>query len=627
MPRLRRAAFALVLAAALGTAPAAGASQPMSEIVLGLERDRAAIAADVRAVSDPASPSYGDYRSLAEVAAEHGATPATRTAVLAYLRPRVSRAVVDPTGLFVRVRVTAAQAERVFGVKTEEVRPGVLVTQGFPRLPAALRPHVAEVEGLVDITQHAYGTGDTAMSIFGTGGTGGDGGSAGLFGARSADPDPPSPRVAPAEPGADAKRTGTARGCAEGVAAGGFTPNQLRTAYGFDRYGAKGQGRHIVLFESGENYDDSIVRDYARCFGLDMPSMRKVLVGSGPNPTKSANVEVLLDIQAVMGMLPELSQLTVLIGRDTAPYPAILAAGLDPARVGMRTPDAISVSYGICETALKGPFGRMTGRYPLWDDVAAYAAMMGVSVLVATGDSGSSGCLRQQQIAGSFGAAISESVAYPGASPMVTAVGGTSMALTRGNAIAKQRPWNTALYGSPGYLIFSEEPITIEGLTFFDPNASDALQNVGAGTGGTSTMARSPWYQSAAGGMRTVPDVAMFADEKPGFTVLGTGLQPGTLAFGSVGGTSLATPLAAAAIAAVNQRLAARGGHPIGFANPLIYGAAGAPVAQRPFRDIAVGNNDLAKIGCCVARPGYDRASGFGTLDVPALGRWAAGAQ
>lgn len=36
-------------------------------------------------------------------------------------------------------------------------------------------------------------------------------------------------------------------------------------------------------------------------------------------------------------------------------------------------------------------------------------------------------------------------------------------------------------------------------------------------------------------------------------------------------------------------------------------------------RDVTAGTNDLNNVGCCTARPGYDTASGWGSVDFGAV--------
>ncbi len=588
--------FLTVLASLLIAAPMAAAQSTTGEIVIELTRDRSVLAAQVKAVSNPASPSYGDFMTFAQAVQHNGVQVSTQQAVLRYLRPRVERVRLDPTGLFLRAYINEAQAQHVFRIKTYEFSPGVLTAIGSPTIPSALKPYVISISGLVEV--------------------------AGLRNpAKKADDLIAS--------GASPTRTGTPAGCAEGKAAGSFTPNQMRTAYGFGENG--GKGRHIVLFESGQNFDPAIVRAYAKCFNLQTPQLRKVEVGIGGDPSEYSDDEVLLDIEGVMGVLPKLSKVTVMVGRQTTPFPAILAAAIDPAMTGKVPPDAVSVSYGLCETAFTKGAAAMYGGYPLWEDISGIAALIGTSVVVSSGDSGSSGCLRQQGMVGSLGATVSKSVSYPSAAQNVTAVGGTSMALTKGNAIEAQRPWNTRVYGGTAWFLMVAAGAGTEiapGFPFvsIDPDAVEVEQLLGAGGGGTSTIVKAPWYQASLGAsQRSVPDVAMFADQRPGITAL-VGVPPYT-AYTPIGGTSYAAPLVAASIAATNEALAATGGHRLGFLNPLLYSATSAPVPQQPFIDIAMGSNDLARIGCCKAFKGYDTATGLGTINVPALAGWASANQ
>ena len=78
--------------------------------------------------------------------------------------------------------------------------------------------------------------------------------------------------------------------------------------------------------------------------------------------------------------------------------------------------------------------------------------------------------------------------------------------------------------------------------------------------------------------MRVMPDVAMLADFDSGVQLGVTWPIPRPyVVYRNGGGTSLATPLIAGAIALAEQRA----GHRLGFANPLLY-----RVSHQAFRDI-----------------------------------------
>ncbi|MDQ1466579.1 MAG: pseudomonalisin, partial [Actinomycetota bacterium] len=124
-----------------------------------------------------------------------------------------------------------------------------------------------------------------------------------------------------------------------------------------------------------------------------------------------------------------------------------------------------------------------------------------------------------------------------------------------------------------------------------------------AGGGGPSLFEAQPGFQQGVApplGRRTVPDIAMDADPNSGASVYVAG-QPET-----IGGTSLSSPLALG----VWARVASARANAIGFAGPVLYGASGTAACY----DIVVGDT-----GPYPATPGYDLATGIGTIDVARL--------
>jgi subtilase family serine protease len=116
---------------------------------------------------------------------------------------------------------------------------------------------------------------------------------------------------------------------------------------------------------------------------------------------------------------------------------------------------------------------------------------------------------------------------------------------------------------------------------------------------------------------RVVPDVSMVADPITGFLVGQTDPTSGIYGEGAVGGTSLACPLFAATMALAEQNA----GRSFGFANPLLYSAAGTTaftdiVPQTSPQDSALPGIALTfdypglAIGTAV---GYDNVTGLGT--------------
>jgi kumamolisin len=185
------------------------------------------------------------------------------------------------------------------------------------------------------------------------------------------------------------------------------------------------------------------------------------------------------------------------------------------------------------------------------DEILATAAASGISVLSATGDSGST-C--------NNGSAATVSV--PASSPHVTAVGGTAAKLGPG-----------ATYGSE---------------TWWDGSAQ--VPPTGQGGFGASRFFSRPAYQDEliSSPMRSIPDVVAVASPDLG-THLCQADAGGCPTAPVHGGTSLATPLWAAYIARINERV----GHPLGFLNPLIYPLAGSDA----FHSAARLDSDAAHVG------------------------------
>ena len=122
--------------------------------------------------------------------------------------------------------------------------------------------------------------------------------------------------------------------------------------------------------------------------------------------------------------------------------------------------------------------------------------------------------------------------------------------------------------------------------------------------GGVSAFFPLPAYQAhanvppASGTQhvgRGVPDVAGDADPATGYQVRVDGQNM------VIGGTSAVAPLWAGLVALINQKL----GHPVGFLNPLLYGAL---AGRGLLNDITTGNN-----GAYSAKAGWDACTGWGS--------------
>lgn len=589
-----------------GLDPVADTPDPSTPMVflLGLrgQQDRAAL---VRAVSDPRSASYGEYRDLPTLVQQVAAPTATIEVVQAFFTGEGLEATVDPTRTYAQVVMSLADAERIFSTTWAPFAyPDASMFSGLvmlypssaPAVPAPLAGHVDRVHGAVLLSsQFSDASASAALS------------------------DPPASRrpgsaaAAAAGPtvieGGSPWRTGTPSGCpgALGLTADGnplgLSPSQVLDAYGVDdlhRAGLRGEGVRVAIVEN-QRYQPSNLAAYRSCFGLGdaFPVIAHEQGTLGP-ANDAENPEAVLDLAVMSFVAPALDRVDLyMVGDDPALAAAdptatissmrMFTAPIDAAVQGAPAPHVVSASYGECETApttLRGATA-LTG---IFDQVFALAAAAGISYAVSTGDDGSSACNQFHEAWDEL--APEQAVQYPASSPYVTAVGGTNLALTDDNEIASSGVWNDTAYVPE---------------TELGPNPSLRA----GGTGGVSVLTPRPWFQDVVSesSTRSVPDVAMFADVYPGYLLYTDGWT-------SIGGTSAAAPLFAGIVALVDQRASATGQPALGFVASLMYelGAAGSSALY----DITIGDNNIFPepeygITCCAAAAGYDLATGWGS--------------
>lgn len=556
--------------ARLGRAPA---TQSLS-LVLPLNADLSGLERLADAVSTPGSPSFRHYLSVAQLARRFGATPSVRARVTRYLRRAGGRDVrIDRTGLFADATMSVARAQRTFGAALTRYQAGratrFIAPSGAARVPAALSGAVTGVVGL-----------DT-RPLFGPP-------PAGAGAVRHA---PASFRAENTNSGY-ASRSGTPNGCAGAIADRGFTPNQYLTAYdfaGLQAAGATGTGERVALIEiDGFKYSD--ITGFASCFGLRVPAINGF--GVGVKHPLAPGGESTLDLEVLDAAAPGLSAIDVYESHSRASD--VLRAMTAPLQNRGRTPEVISASLGTCEPALALAVG-VAGIRAI-EGALALESAAGISVLAASGDSGSSDCI------GRDGPIPALAVNFPASSPYVTAVGGTNIQLDPTNQISAQITWN------------------------------DSPDNAGAGGGGLSHAFRRPSYQKGFldSSFRGVPDVALLSDPLPGYAVYCTATEceqgggPGPWI--AVGGTSAATPLLAGGFALVDQVLRLHRKQNLGSANAVMYRIARENGAAGVFSDVTTSDNDLGAslsshkpLGCCSAGPGYDLATGLGGVDLGKL--------
>jgi len=342
-----------------------------------------------------------------------------------------------------------------------------------------------------------------------------------------------------------------------------YSPLQVAKAYDFPSgSSATGAGQCIGVIELGGGYNSADLDSFFKNLGIATPKVTAVSVDGGTNsPTNDPSGpdgEVELDIE-VAGAIAPAAQIAAYFAPNTDQ--GFIDAVTTAVHDATLKPSVVSISWG-------GPENSWTEQSrDALNSACQDASTMGVTILTASGDDGSSD--------GSTDG--SPEVDFPSASPYVLACGGTKLTIS-GTAIRSEQAWN------------------------------ELSVDEGATGGGVSEVFALPSYQQGANvpaapsGFvgRGVPDVAGDADPETGYNVVVDGQQT------VIGGTSAVAPLWAGLLALINQSL----GTNVGYINPLLYTGKVEPA----FHDITSGSN-----GNYSAGPGWDACTGLGSPDGAAL--------
>jgi kumamolisin len=333
-----------------------------------------------------------------------------------------------------------------------------------------------------------------------------------------------------------------------------FTPLEVASLYNFPQ-GVDGTGQCVAIIEMGGGFRTGDLQIYFGNLGLTkQPTVVAVPVASGSNhPGGSADDEVMLDIE-VAGALAPGALLAVYFAPNTTR--GFIQAVSKAVHDKQHKPSVISISWGGAEITWSASAKRVLNQ------VLLEAAILGVTVTVASGDTGSSDSAGRRA-----------NVDFPASSPFALGCGGTRLE-EAANTISREVVWND------------------------DPRKS-------ASGGGVSEFFRLPAYQQNANVPpsvnpphrigRGVPDVAGNADPNTGYKVRVDGQDL------VIGGTSAVAPLWAGLLTLINQKL----GTPVGFINPRLYSLDPSSGA---FQDIIVGDN-----GAYQAGEGWDACTGWGS--------------
>jgi subtilase family serine protease len=630
-------------------------------------RNTAALEELVSAVATPGSKQYGRYLTPEQFRAQFAPNAADVARVQRTLQKLGFHVDYTPaSGLFVQASGTVAQVEASFGVSQNIYAYQGKLLRAYtetPKIPAAIADVVAFVAGLDDSAMlrqpnHIRLNEQTSA-------------------AASSSSTPYAPP--PVQTGIPSVACSTYWGDHQATLSPavnpypstlpwlicGYTPQQVRTAYGADQVKETGKGVTVAIVDiygsptivaDANRYsaNHGLPKLTAKNFRQILPANIYNVPASDPCGPQGWYVEESLDVAAVHSMAPGAN---IVFAGDvcTDPANAPLYSLIDE-----HTADIVTNSYGYNGENVPAWFMTVENLY------FQQAAAEGMSILFSSGDSG--------DLAAINGIA---SGSWDATSPYVTAVGGTSLAL---NADGTKQEWGWGTYR-----------VSVNGATV-PANGVGTIKNsgpalpfafyVGAG-GGPSLIELAPAYQAyvptalseftwdATTGMeiylgkphRVTPDVAMVGDPYTGFLYGETytiasppTIDPGCTALtstreyceGSIGGTSLSSPLFAGVLALVNEARAGVGRSAVGFVNPALYvlersDSSGKYAAitdvNKPTSPTAVLRgyfNDLTKLRVVTMNSsphpliegadttlrtttGYDNVTGVGTPNIPSF--------
>jgi subtilase family serine protease len=330
----------------------------------------------------------------------------------------------------------------------------------------------------------------------------------------------------------------------------GFTPAQIRHAYGFDKIANQGVGQVIGIVDAYDDpYAESDLAVFDKQYGLPACTsangcFRKMFSGS-KRPAANANwsLEISLDIEWAHAIAPKA---TILLVEATTNSLGDLLNGVDVAvRNGA---SVVSMSWTVGEFSSES---RQDNHF----------VSSGVTFLAASGDAGTG-------------------AAYPASSPDVVGVGGTMLTLDASGNYATETAWSGSGGGMSAY---EREPLFQS--SYGIPNDSR--------------------------GYRGAPDVSYNASPASGFSVYDSVSYSGVSGWFRVGGTSAGSPQWAALLAIANSMRVANRKAPLAGTNAALYSVAKQKAAAN-FHAVTSGTNGPCG-ALCTASAGYDYVTGIGT--------------
>src|SRR6266852_4441492 len=598
---------------------------PMEHMLLQLQRPpelEKALQQFIDELHTPDSSNFHRWISAQEFGARFGPVKQDLDTVTRWLESQGFKVnVVSPSGMVIDFSGTAAQVRNAFQTEVHNLEikgERHIANTSDPRIPAALSPLVSGVVSLHDFKPHSMHHMRRA-------------------GAEFTFPD------------------------SLGGTSFAVVPADLATIYNLKPLftaGYSGQGRTIVLIEDTDVFSTSDWSTFRSTFGLSAYSSASFTSvhpapSSGRNNCRAPGVlapndaEAILDAEWASAAAPSAAIEMAACADTTTTFGGLIAIQ-NLINANSPPPAIMSISYGERET-VNGASANAAYN-------AAYqqAVAEGVSVFVASGDSGAAGC--DNGVAqGTHGIGANAFAS----TPYNVAVGGTDFSdtyshsnstywnstntSTFGSAISyiPEIPWNNSCAGS---LVSQYEgyPTTYgSGSLCNDPFLGPLLQTTVAGGGAPSRCATGtpstsgvvsgtcqgwakPSWQAVLGnpndGVRDTPDVSLFAADGlwGHFYVFcwsdtahgGAACSGSPSGWSGAGGTSFAAPIMAGIQALVNQKTASRQGNP----NPVYYRLAASEYGSSGNGSCNSNNGNTVSDSCIF----YDVT--LGDMDVDCVG-------
>jgi len=516
-------------------------------------QDPAGLSAYAAAVSQPGNAAYGHFLSPAQVAAKFGPASAQIDAVKAWLTGAgltVTSVNASVDG-YVAVSGSVSDAAKAFSVTFQNFRGPDKRTDRAPAqvasAPSSVSGAVLGVSGL-DTATHQMKPGDTLP--------------------------PPGPNYWVAPPCSEyyAQKIATTEPSAYGKKQPwtncGYTPAQVRGAYGVSQSGMTGKGQTVAVVDAYASPTmQADANQFAKVTGDKpfRPGQYQQYLPSTFTYTAADECdapgwygEETLDVESVHGQAPDANVRFVAAASCLDPDLLASLAYI----VDHHLASIVSDSWGE-----PSDDATLTSEY---DQVFKVGAIEGIGFFFSSGDSG-------YESPSEDPGSDQIQTDYPPSSPWVTSVGGTSLAIGKSKNYEFETSWGTLL-----------DPLSADGKSWqYTPPGLYPDYYDGSSGGGVSTTYTQPFYQrgvvpyslathlpngtTSKTPMRVEPDVSALADPSTGILVGQTTLQPdGTtyaFALSRIGGTSVACPVFAGIEADAQQ--AAR--HVLGFADPAIY--------------------------------------------------------